>query len=46
MTGPLKAYHAEFLQTLMADYSGEKLTKVTEAEDKTRRGLKLMTTTI
>ena len=29
MTGPLKPYHAEFLQTLMAEYSGEKLTKVT-----------------
>ena len=42
MTGPLKAYHAEFLQTLMADYSGEKLTKVTKAED----SLKFMTTTI
>ena len=28
MTGPLKPWHAEFLQTLMAEYGGEKLTKV------------------
>ena len=28
MAGPLKAWHAEFLQTLMAEYIGEKLTKV------------------
>ena len=34
MTGPLKAWHAEFLQTLMAEYSGEKLTKVTQVPDK------------
>ena len=30
MTGPLKAWHAEFLQTLMAEYIGEKLTKILE----------------
>merc|ERR1719209_2414426 len=30
MTGPLKPWHAEFLQTLMAEYGGEKLTKVLE----------------
>ena len=30
LNGPLKPYHAEFLQTLMAEYSGEKLTKVTQ----------------
>ena len=29
-TGPLKPWHAEFLQTLLAEYSGEKLTKVLE----------------
>ena len=28
MTGPLKPRHAEFLQTIMAEYRGEKLTKV------------------
>merc|ERR550519_1672812 len=30
MTGPLKPRHAEFLQTIMAEYRGEKLTKVLE----------------
>ena len=35
MTGPLKAWHTEFLQRLMAEYSGEKLTKVTQVLDKT-----------
>ena len=36
LNGPLKPYHAEFLQTLMAEYSGEKLTKVTQDPDKMR----------
>merc|ERR1719400_268371 len=30
MSGPLKPRHAEFLQMVMADYKGEKLTKVLE----------------
>ena len=30
MTGPLKPRHAEFLQQLMAEYGGARLTKVGE----------------
>ena len=36
LNGPLKPYHAEFLQQLMIEYSGVKLTKVREALEKLR----------
>ena len=36
LNGPLKPYHAEFLQQLMIEYSGVKLTKVRKALEKMR----------